>query len=52
MNENINVEIFNGKSKKDEKPYKALKVTIGDWDQLIFVKSKFELDYIEKQLEG
>jgi len=52
MNENTNVEIFNGKSKKDGKPYEAVKVTVGDWDHLIFVKTKFELEYIKKQLEG
>lgn len=50
MAKNYTVSIFNGKSKKDNTPYEALQVKIGDWDTLIFVKTKFELEYIKQQL--
>ena len=49
--EQINIEIFEGKSKKDDKPYTAIRVVIGTWSQLIFAKTKFELDYIKHVLE-
>ncbi len=49
--QNVKVEIVTGTNKKDKtKTWKALKVTIGEWSQLIFTKSTFEMSYIEKEL--
>lgn len=55
--ENAKIEIVNGIAKESKKPYKALKITIGEWSKMVFpgskeplVASKFELDYIEKTL--
>ena len=52
MNEEktMSIDIAEGISKKDPKnpkPWKAVKVTVGDWSQMIFVRTKFEMDYIE-----
>lgn len=44
------VTLFEGKSKKDGKPYKALLVKVGEWDTLYFVNSKFEMKYLEEYL--
>jgi len=50
--ENAIVEVITGKSKSDSKrEWKGLKITIGEWSTLIFTKSKFEMDYIEKYLK-
>lgn len=45
------VTIYNGESKKTGKPYKAIRVEVGEWSQLIFPKSSFEMDYIEKVMK-
>lgn len=45
---NVIVEIINGTSKKGNQ-YKALKVTIGEYETLVF-PSKFEMKYIESVL--
>lgn len=47
--DNVTVEIYTGKSKKNGKEYTAVKLTIGSWDKLIFV-TPFELQYIKEQL--
>lgn len=52
MNENVTVEIITGTSKKTGKEYEAIKLSIGDWSQLVFPRSAFELDYIKQQLEA
>lgn len=44
------VTIYNGESRKDKKPFKAVRVEVGEWSQLIFPRSSFELSYIEQQL--
>lgn len=49
--DNVNVEIVAGTSKKTGKEYKAIKLSIGDWSQLVFPRSAFEMDYIINQLE-
>lgn len=46
------ITIYEGKSKKDDKPYSALMLTVGEWSSLHFVQSKFEMDYIKKQLNA
>lgn len=49
-NTEIKVEIVTGTNKETKKDWKAIKVFIGDWTQLIFPRTKFEMDYIEKVL--
>lgn len=49
MNSVTKVEIVSGLSKEKKLPWKALKITIGDWSQLIFTES-FAMKYIEEQL--
>lgn len=51
MNENVSVEIITGIAKKSGNEYTAIKLTIGDWSQLVFPRSSFEMDYIRQQLE-
>lgn len=46
---NVKVEIISGK--KNDREWKGLKLTVGEWTTVIFPKSRFELDYIEKFLE-
>lgn len=43
------IEIVSGTGKKSGKEYKALKITVGDWDTIVF-PSKFELKYLESVL--
>lgn len=50
--DNVTVEIITGKSKKTGNDYSAVKLTIGDWSQLVFPRSAFEMDYIKQQLEA
>lgn len=52
QNDDIKVEIIEGVGKKSNKPYKAVKLTIGDWSQLVFPRSSFEMDYIQGILES
>lgn len=48
MNQNIRCTIVSGE--KNGRKWEALKVEVGEWSTLIFAKTKFELDYIKKQL--
>lgn len=43
----MNIEIVTGQSKKTGNPYKAVKVSIGEWSSLVFPRSAFEMKYIE-----
>lgn len=52
MNTKINVEIYEAVSKKTNKPYRALKLSVGEWSTLIFPQSKFEWEHIEKVFEA
>jgi len=45
------VTIYAGTSKKNGRPYKGVLVEVGEWSQLIFPKSSFETQYLEKHLE-
>lgn len=45
------ITLYEGISKKDKKPFTALKLTVGDWSKLHFLDSKFEMDYIIKTLK-
>lgn len=49
---NCTVEIVDGISNKTGKPYQAIKLSIGDWSQLVFPRSSFEMEYIRQQLIG
>lgn len=50
-NSNVKVEIATGQQKKDtSKTWKGLRISIGDWSTLVFPKSNFEMEYIEKTL--
>lgn len=44
----VQFEIVKGVSTKSgsEKPWRAIKIIIGDWENLIFPRTKFEFDYI------
>lgn len=47
------LEVITKPSKKDpEKTWTALFIKVGEWSTLVFPKSRFEMDYIQKQLEG
>lgn len=50
MNEEIHVEIIQGKSNKTGNNYEAIKLTIGDWSSLVFPRSAFEMKYIKEVL--
>lgn len=50
--DNVKIEIVSGISKQSGKPYQAIKLTIGDWSQLVFPRSAFEMNYVKEQLEG
>lgn len=50
--QNYTVTIKRGINKDTNKEWTGLLVTIGEWSQLIFPKSKFEMDYIIKQLQN
>lgn len=43
------VEVVTGQSKKGN-TYEAIKLTIGDWDTLVFPRSQFEMNYIKEVL--
>lgn len=43
----IKIEEFKGVSKKTGKEFNCFKLTIDEWETLIFPKSKFEYDYIK-----
>lgn len=43
------VEIVTGKSKKSGKDYEGVKITIGDYETMVF-PTKFELKYIRSVL--
>lgn len=58
MKDDIKIEIISGVGKESKKPYRALKVVVGEWSKLFFVGqevkvlgSNFELNYIEQYLE-
>lgn len=42
----IYVEHYVGESQRTGKEYNAIRLTIGDWNTLIFPKSSFESKYI------
>jgi len=46
----ISIKIYEGVAKETKKPYKAILITVGEWSTMMFAKSKFEMDYIEKTL--
>lgn len=50
-NNKIFVEKYVGKSKKSGKQFTAIKLSIGDWNTLVFPRSQFELNYIFKVLD-
>lgn len=45
---NIKVELHTGQSKKSGKDYHAVKVSIGRWSGMVFPRSNFEWDYIQR----
>ena len=51
-NNKIFVEKYVGKSKKSGKEFNAVKLCIGDWNTLIFPRSRFEAEYIFKVLDN
>jgi hypothetical protein len=50
--EEVSIKIVTGTSKKTKKEWKGILITIGDWSQIIFPRTKFEMDYIVKTLES
>lgn len=48
--DNVKIEIVNGVGKNSGKPYEALKVSVGDWTQLLFPRGAIEWNYIKEQL--
>lgn len=49
LQDQVNLEIHEGVGKESNKPYKCLKVTIGEYETLIF-PTKIELRYIKQVL--
>lgn len=45
------ITLYEGKSKATGKPFRALKLTVGEWSVLHFPKTNFEMDYIVKNLQ-
>lgn len=43
----MNYEIYQGTSKAG-KPYEALRIKIGDWETLVFPRTRFEMAYIKR----
>lgn len=52
MNKTISVSLIEGKSKKSGKTYNAIKLEIGDWNTLVFPRSRFELNYIKSIIDS
>lgn len=48
---NISVTVEQAISEKTKKPYEYLKLTIGEWEERIFTRSKFDLRYIKEYLK-
>lgn len=49
----ISITIKTGKQTKDpSKEWKGILVTIGEYSHLYFPQSRFEMEYIEKVLNG
>lgn len=47
------IEIIEGESKKNKgQKWRAIRLSIGDWSTLVFPRSKFEMEYIERLTEG
>jgi len=44
------ISVYEGVSKKTGNAYEAISIKVGEWSTLIFAKSKFEMEYIKKQL--
>lgn len=49
--EKITVEKYHGESKKTGKPFDCLRLSIGDWSSLVFLKSSFERKYVFDMLD-
>ena len=48
--EPASISIESGISKKTQKPWRAVKIQVGEWSTLIFPKSTFEMKYISQTL--
>lgn len=48
----MNIDIVSGKSKKTGKEYEAVRVQIGDWSSLLFPRTRFEMEYIKRVING
>lgn len=44
------IELYKGVSKKTGKDFTALRLSVGEWDELYFPKGKFDMKYIEQYL--
>lgn len=49
--EKITVEKYHGKSERTGKEYDCLRLSIGDWSSLVFLKSPFERKYVFQLLD-
>lgn len=49
-NSTVEIKIIEGIGKESKKPWKGLLITVGEWSQIVFPRSKFEMDHIEKVL--
>lgn len=48
--DNIQVELFSAKSSKTGKSFEAVKLTIGEFDTLVFPKSRLDMKEIKRVL--
>jgi len=44
------ISVYDGISKKTQKPFSAISIKVGEWSTLVFPKSSFEMKYIREQL--
>lgn len=47
-NQNISISVIDGERKDGKGKWKALKVEIGEWSTVVFPRTRFEMNYIEK----
>lgn len=48
---NISVSVEEAISQKTNKPYEYIKVVVGDWEERVFPRSKFDIKYIKEYLK-
>lgn len=50
--DNVSISIKTGVNEKTKREWKGVLIEIGEWSQLIFPRTSFEMKHIEKVLNG